>query len=229
MTGLAVRLVGVSHVYTRGGELVHALREVALDVPAGSSVALVGPSGSGKTTVLTLLAGLQRPTAGDVVVGEHQVGEMSESKLLALRAGPVAVVMQEPGRTLLPYGTVADNLQFVRRWARRRGQPAGLATEELLTRLGITALARTPVAALSGGEQQRVSLAAALVHRPGLLLLDEPTNQLDQAHRDAGLRLLDTVREAAGATMVIATHDPAVAARVDQVVDVSDGRLTVRR
>jgi putative ABC transport system ATP-binding protein len=103
-----------------------------------------------------------------------------------------------------------------------------VATGELLEQLGITALAGTPVAALSGGEQQRVALACALVHRPRLLLLDEPTNQLDAANRDAGMELLDTVRRTAGATMVIATHDPAVTDLVDQVIDVNGGELSAR-
>jgi len=225
VTGLAVRLRSVVHEYDAEGERVRALRGVDLDVPAGSSCAVVGPSGSGKSTVLHLLAGLARPTAGELWVGEHAVHALTERQLGALRSGSVAVLLQSPGQTLLPWATAAENVELVRRAGGRGTRRAGRGTAGLLDRLGLAGVADRPVAGLSGGEQQRVALAAALVHRPGLLLADEPTSQLDRATRDATLALLDEVRRESGATLLLTTHDPALAATADAVVHLRDGHL----
>jgi ABC-type lipoprotein export system ATPase subunit len=220
--GLEVALYDVTHTYTTD-EVVVALDRADLTVPPGGSVALVGPSGSGKSTVLTLLAGLQKPDEGEVRVGEHVLSSLSQRRLHALRAETVAAVLQVPGAGLLPWASARENLDLVRRTARATRD--GRSPEELLGRLGLEQVADTPVARLSGGEQQRVALATALVHRPAVLLLDEPTSQLDARSREAALALLREVHDEEHATVVIATHDEEVAQITDAVVRVQDGRL----
>jgi ABC-type lipoprotein export system ATPase subunit len=221
MSAISVR--GLTHRYA--GAPTDTLTDIHLDITDGSYVALMGPSGCGKSTLLSLLAGLLRPSAGEVWIGDEPVHRLPERRLLQLRATTVAVVLQSSGQTLLPYATVRQNLAWVRRSAHWPDSPPGRDVDELLDRLFLTPLTDRPVAGLSGGEQQRVALAASLVHVPSVLLVDEPTSQLDETTRDAALALLDEVRREAGATMLVATHDPAVAERADQHWRMRDGHL----
>ena len=221
MSAISVR--ALTHRYP--GTPTNTLTDVRLQVASGSFMALMGRSGCGKSTLLSLLAGLLRPTEGEIWIGDAPVHRLGERRLLQLRATTVAVVLQSSGQTLLPYATVRQNLSWVRRSARWPDSPAGRDIDELLDRLFLTELADRTVAGLSGGEQQRVALAASLVHVPSVLLVDEPTSQLDETTRDAALELIDDVRREAGATMVVATHDPAVASRADDLWRMRDGRL----
>ena len=221
MSAISVR--ALTHRYP--GTPTNTLTDVRLQVASGSFMALMGPSGCGKSTLLSLLAGLLRPSEGEIWIGDAPVHRLGERRLLQLRATTVAVVLQSSGQTLLPYATVRQNLSWVRRSARWPDSPAGRDIDELLDRLFLTELADRTVAGLSGGEQQRVALAASLVHVPSVLLVDEPTSQLDDTTRDAALELIDDVRREAGATMVVATHDPAVASRADDLWRMRDGRL----
>ena len=220
--GLELRLRDVTRTYAVD-ELVIALDRADLTVAAGSTTALVGPSGSGKSTVLTLLAGLLRPDSGEIHVGPHAVHALPQRQLQQLRAQTVAAVLQVPGAGLLPWATARENLDLVRRTARATGD--GREPQELLDRLGLHGVADVVVSRLSGGEQQRVALATALVHRPAVLLLDEPTSQLDARSRERALELLAEVHREEHATLVIATHDEEVAAIADEIVRVRDGRL----
>ena len=224
MTAISVR--GLTHRYA--GTSADTLTNVRLQVASGGFVALMGPSGCGKSTLLSLVAGLLRPTAGEIWIGDDPVHSLTERRLLQMRATTVAVVLQSSGQTLLPYATVRQNLTWVRRSARWPGSPPGRDVDELIDRLFLTVLADRTVAGLSGGEQQRVALAASLVHVPSVLLVDEPTSQLDETTRDAALELLDDVRREAGATMLVATHDPAVASRADDLWRMRDGQLGAR-
>ena len=223
--GVDVHCVDVEQVYRLDGQDVVAVTDIELDIDEGESIALFGPSGSGKSTLLSLLAGLRRPTQGAVWVGEHNVAEMPERQLLGLRGRQIGVVVQNPSRSLLPYGTAEDNILFARRAAPRSERAALTPPGELLAALGLAALAGQPVARLSGGEQQRLSVAVAMAGEPRLLLADEPTSQLDSRNRDAVAELLQRVIATWGTTMVVVTHDPAVADVMHRRVTLAEGRI----
>jgi putative ABC transport system ATP-binding protein len=219
--GIRVRCEGVVHIYPGSGEGfddVVALRGIDLDVDAGEFVSLLGPSGSGKSTVLGLLAGMLRPSAGRVLIGPHDVGRMAPRALARLRGSVVALVLQNPSRNLLAYATVRQNLAFA-------AGPAGESADELLGQLGLSALADQVAGRLSGGEQQRVAIAAALSSGAQLLLADEPTSQLDAVSREHVMELLTQVHTEFGRTVVIVTHDASVAARSSRTVTIRDGRV----
>jgi putative ABC transport system ATP-binding protein len=219
--GVSVRCEGVVHIYPGSGEGLEdvvALRGIDLDVDAGEFVSLLGPSGSGKSTVLGLLAGTLRPSAGRVLIGPHDVGRMAPRALARLRGSVVALVLQNPSRNLLAYATVRQNLAFA-------AGPAGRAADELLERLGLAALADRVTGRLSGGEQQCVTIAAALSSGAQLVLADEPTSQLDAASRERVMELLAQVHAEFGCTVVVVTHDASVAARSARTVTIRDGRV----
>ena len=216
---------GLVHLYTGGdGTEVVALRSVDLDVEAGGRVALVGPSGAGKSTLLTLLAGLQRPSAGVLRVGPHDLTGMSGRALVRFRAAGVGTVLQGAARNLLPYATAAQNVDFAR-WALPRSARRALPpAEEVLERTGAGAFAGRRVSELSGGEQQHTALAVAVANEPGLLLADEPTSQLDPESAEATLDALSALN-ARGTTLVVVTHDASVGARLGRSVTIRDGRV----
>lgn len=224
MTGVAVTVEAVEMVYPVDDQQVVALDGVDLHVEAGQTVALLGPSGSGKSTLLTLLAGLHRPTAGRILIGTHDLGTMSEQELLALRAGHIGVVMQGPARNLLAYADADANIGFAQRAVPRGRRHLLSHPSQLLDALGLGHVRSSPLAALSGGEQQRLSLAVGLAAAPQLLLADEPTSQLDTASRLGVLAVLEAAAEQ-GTTIVVVTHDEDVAARLQRTVVLHDGRV----
>jgi ABC-type lipoprotein export system ATPase subunit len=204
---------------------VVALRGVDLDVEAGEALALLGPSGSGKSTMLALLSGLLRPSAGRIRIGSNDLPRMSNRQLLRLRATDISLVLQDPARNLLPYATAEQNIGFAQRGARGRKRNPPWSPLELLQQLGMGPLAGQTVSTLSGGEQQRVAIAAGASVRPTLLLVDEPTSQLDSGGRDQVISLLLKVNEELGATVISVTHDPAVAMAMPRTVSIRDGRI----
>ncbi len=194
------------------------MRGIDLDVDPGEFVSLLGPSGSGKSTVLGLLAGILRPSAGRVLIGPHDIGRMAPRSVARLRGSVVALVLQTPSRNLLAYATVRQNVAFAT-------GPSGTSSDELLSRLGLAALADRVTGRLSGGEQQRVAIAAALSSGAQLVLADEPTSQLDAVGRERVMDLLAQVHAEFGCTVVLVTHDSAVAARSPRTVTIRDGRV----
>jgi ABC-type lipoprotein export system ATPase subunit len=223
MTGVAIRCEGVVHIYPGNGKDIDdvvALRGVDLEADAGEFIALLGPSGSGKSTVLGLLAGVLRPSAGRVVIGEHDIGRMSARELARLRGALVATVLQNPASNLLPYATVLQNVRYAAAPRSAQHRPA-----ELLEQLGLADLRNRVAGQLSGGEQQRVAIAAAVCGGGRLLLADEPTSQLDAAGRDEIVDLLHRVRDELGVTVVVVTHDPHIARHSGRTVTIRDGRV----
>jgi putative ABC transport system ATP-binding protein len=227
-TGLAVQCASVRHVYQVDGKDTVALDAVDLTVRAGEGVAVLGPSGSGKSTLLTLLAGLLRPTAGRLFVGADDIATMSEREMLSFRANQIGVVVQGPGRNLLPYGTAEDNIRFAQRGVRQVRKAEGADPTDLLDRLGLGSLSGQVAGRMSGGEQQRLAVALAMANSPGLLLCDEPTSQLDRSNRDRVVELLQTVTARFGTTVLAVTHDGDVAAALGRTVTIERGRLQDR-
>jgi putative ABC transport system ATP-binding protein len=207
-----------------GGRLA-AVAGVSLDVPAGSAVALTGPSGSGKSTLLHLIGAIERLDGGRIEVGEQDVGALTRRGRTAYRRG-VGFVFQR--FHLLPALTALDNvvapvLPF------RTSFDKNARARELLDRVGLGDRAGALPSKLSGGQQQRVAIARALINEPRLLLADEPTGNLDSETGRTVVDLLLRLREEHGTTLLVATHDPAVAARCDDAVHLRDGRLSRRR
>lgn len=224
-TGLAIRCRNLHHVYRVDETEVVALAGVDLTVRPGETLALLGPSGCGKSTLLSILAGLQRPTSGRVLMGQDDVTAMTVAELLALRANRVGVVVQNPGRSLLPYATPEENILFARTGVGPSRKGSLPAPEQLLDVLGLRPLAGQRVHTMSGGEQQRVATAVALAASPGLLLADEPTSQLDEENREALVDMLLAANAEFGTTVVTVTHDELVAKAHRRFVRMDAGRI----
>jgi ABC-type lipoprotein export system ATPase subunit len=221
--GVDVHVRGLIHLYPQQGADVVALRGVDLDIEAGEMLALLGPSGMGKSTLLQLLAGVMRPSAGEIHIGEQELGALNAAGLRRLRAGDVSFVLQDTARNLLPYATVAQNVWFAQQGDRHRTM--GYDTVELLRLLGLSDISQQPVGTLPRGAQQMVALAAGVAAVPRLLLADEPTNQLDSAATIQVIELLRTINEQLGTTIILVTHDPVVAAALPRTVTIRDGRV----
>jgi putative ABC transport system ATP-binding protein len=222
-----VRLERVSKDYHEGGETRVVLREATAAVEAGEIVAIRGRSGSGKTTLLNLVAGIDLPSAGDVLVDGVALNRLSARDRTLFRRDHVGVVFQF--FNLIP---TLNSLENVRLPAELAGTPAAAAdrqARELLSEVGLSGRATDFPDRLSGGEQQRVAIARALVAGPRILLADEPTGNLDDATGRAVMDLLERVTRQAGRTLVVATHSAAVAARADRVLVIEDGRLVASR
>lgn len=222
---VALRCVNIVHVYGSAGAEVVALRGVDLTVATGETVAVVGASGAGKSTLLWLLAGLIRPTAGELLVRGRPLGKLSANGLTSLRAREVGLLLQNPARNLLPYGTALDNVLFAQRPTRRRPAVKRERSRALLDAVGLDSRRDQAAGGLSGGEQQRLGLAVALANGPAVLLADEPTSQLDGRSASAVLELIESARRDFGTTVLMVTHDEGVAAQLDRAVTIRDGRI----
>ncbi|GAA1659688.1 ABC transporter ATP-binding protein [Fodinicola feengrottensis] len=222
-SGVAVSCEGLVHIYRAEDTEVVALAGIDLQVAAGESVALLGPSGAGKSTLLSILAGVLRPSAGRLRIGAHAVESMSPAQLQRMRAAEVGVVLQGASRNLLPYLTAYDNVRFAQRAAPRGAELD--APEEVLDLLGLESFAREKFQVLTPGQRQRLAVAVAVAHSPGLLLADEPTSQLDHDAREEVLDALAQVNAVRGTTVVAVTHDPEVSERVRRTVTIRDGRV----
>ena len=212
-------------IYRSGRQQVVALRGVDLTIAAGETVALLGPSGAGKSTLLTLLAGLVTPTAGTLEVLGHDMARLSERRRLELRGLRIGLLLQGPGRNLLGWATVAQNVLFAQQASRRSRAAKHRHTAMLLDAVGIAGLSDRSAGGLSGGEQQRLAIAVVLANAPELLLVDEPTSQLDAATGGQVMELLRAANTDLGTTIIVVTHDPAVGAALDRTVTIADGRV----
>jgi putative ABC transport system ATP-binding protein len=225
MTGTMVRCDGLVQVYGTPGQEVTALRGVDLTVAEAETVALLGPSGAGKSTLLSLFAGLLRPTAGIVEVCSRRLSDLTPKAAAEMRLRDVGVVMQNPGRNLLPYETAIGNLLIAQVPTRRSWAVKRRRSVALLDSVGLANLARRPAGRLSGGEQQRLAVAVALANGPRLLLADEPTSQLDHGSAAAVIDLIRTANQDLGTTVVVVTHDQAVGSALGRTVTIRDGRV----
>jgi len=212
-------------IYKRADLEVVALRGLDLSVASGELIAVIGASGSGKSTLLNILAGLDRPSAGQVLVGSRDLLDVSDSDLVLYRRLEVGFVWQATARNLVPYLSVADNIELPMALA---GQPAKARhawAGELLESLGMTARRDRFPHQLSGGEQQRAAIAVGLANKPPLLLADEPTGELDTENADNIFEMIRGLNRSYGVTVVTVTHYPGVFRFVDRVVHIRDGRI----
>jgi putative ABC transport system ATP-binding protein len=217
----AVALRDVRKVYGRGEGEVVALDGVSVALAAGSFTAIMGPSGSGKSTFLNVAAGLDRPTAGTVAMGDTDLTRLSERRLTILRRERIGFVFQ--AFNLLPSLTVAQNIALPLRLDGRRLRRSNV--REVAARVGLENRLRHRPSQLSGGQQQRVAIARALVTRPEVMFADEPTGALDRKTGRDVLALLREIADEDGHTVVMVTHDPVAAAYADRVILLADGRI----
>jgi putative ABC transport system ATP-binding protein len=210
----------LAKTYDTGGAKVLALRGVDLAIERGEFVAIMGPSGCGKSTLLNLLAGLDRPTAGEVRLDGERIDELNETELARLRRRKIGFVFQF--FNLMPTLSAVENVELPLLLVGRRRKDARRSANDLLGELGIGDKHAAAPVQLSGGQQQRVALARALANTPDIVLGDEPTGNLDSASTREVLGLLRGARDR-GQTLLLATHDARVAAAADRVVNLRDG------
>ena len=221
LAGPAITLAGVNLSLGQGAARVHILKDVGLHISTGEAVGLVGPSGSGKSTLLMVMAGLERPDCGTVLVAGEMLTKLDEDALARFRGRNVGIVFQS--FHLIPTMTALENVAVPLELAgiadaaeRARGELAAVGLAERLDHYP---------AQLSGGEQQRVALARALAPNPSILVADEPTGNLDEETGRQIVELLFKGHEERGMTLVLVTHDPALAARCGRVVRMRSGRV----
>ena len=216
-----LRVANLTKTYPSAGQPLTVLHEVSFDLAAGDTFAIVGPSGSGKTTLLGLCAGLDRATSGSVWVNGIQLDNLSEDERAAVRNQHVGFIFQN--FQLLPTLTALENVLVP---LELRGQRGATKTAlELLDRVGLAARAGHYPAQLSGGEQQRVSLARAFANRPAVLFADEPTGNLDPDTAERVVNLLFELNREAGTTLVLVTHDLELAAKTQRTLRLRGGRV----
>lgn len=205
-----------------GGEAIHILRGVSFSIPRKAWIAIMGASGSGKSTLLGILAGLDTPSSGQVVVDGIDITRLGEDKLARFRNEKIGMVFQS--FNLIPTLTALENVEVPLFASRNRANSAARA-KSMLDLVGLSDRLHHRPNQLSGGQQQRVAIARALINEPSLLIADEPTGNLDSTSGETILNLFDTLRQELGLTLVIATHDAAVAKRVDGILHLADGLL----
>jgi putative ABC transport system ATP-binding protein len=221
MTDAIVQLGDIRLSLNSAAGAVDILRGVSLTVDHGRHVAVVGPSGSGKSSLLAIIGGLERPSAGRVTIAGQDLGALDEDALARFRGQHVGIVFQS--FHLVPTMTAAENVALPLELAGERD--TGARAAQALAEVGLAGRTGHLPTELSGGEQQRVALARALTTRPRLLLADEPTGNLDSHTGDTIADLLFAAAESAGATLVLVTHNPALAARCHETIAIEDGRI----
>jgi putative ABC transport system ATP-binding protein len=227
MSDVVLRCEGLTRTYGSGATEVRALVSAELEVRAGELVVLRGPSGSGKTTLLNLLGGLDKPTAGEVRLGDRVVTGASERDLVDMRRREIGYIFQT--FALLSALSAAENVELPMRLI---GVPAAERAErvaDLLAVVGLADHAAQRPNELSGGQQQRLGIARALANNPRLIIADEPTGQLDSLNAEAMMSLISSLVHDRGVAAVVSTHDPRMAAHADRILEIRDGHLGRRR
>src|SRR5215467_6265186 len=215
---------GVEKVFHRGSEDIHVLADLHLNVPKGEFLALMGPSGSGKSTLLNLIGGLDRPTKGTVSIAGERVDELSDRKLAAWRARHIGFVFQL--YNMLPVLTAERNVELPLLLTHLSKSDRRKHVQTALEIVGLGHRVKHYPRTLSGGEQQRVGIARAIVTDPTLLLCDEPTGDLDRKAGDEILDLLQALNRQHGKTIIMVTHDPHASARASRTVYLNKGQLS---
>lgn len=218
-----IRLNQVSKTFGKGDLLVHAVKEVSLEIEQGEFSALVGPSGSGKSTLLNLISGLDQPSGGEVYLNDRLISEMSGGELSDFRRDHIGFVFQS--YNLIPVLTVLENIEYIMLLQGVNKEERRRRTLEILGELGLEGMEHRRPAELSGGQQQRVAIARAMVSKPKLILADEPTANLDSK---TGSELLDKMRQLnldRGMTFLFSTHDQEIMRRARRLMTLKDGQV----
>lgn len=214
---------GLVKIYKAADLEVFALQGLDLQIETGELMAIIGNSGSGKSTLLNMLGGLDRPSAGTLEIDGKNMLKMTERDLVRYKRESVGFVWQNNARNLIPYLTALENVELP---ILLKGKRKRLRALELLEAVGLTHRKNNKLHQLSGGEQQRVAIAIALANHPKLLLADEPTGSVDSRMADQILDLFRELNRTIGITIVIVTHDPLLAKKVDRVVAIRDGKIS---
>jgi putative ABC transport system ATP-binding protein len=220
-------LKGVKKDYHKGRTSVHALRGVDLEIADGEWLAIQGPTGHGKSTLLQILGGLDRPTAGIIGFDGHDLGKAREAQMTKIRAQSIGFIFQT--FNLIPTLSAQENVETALVPLGVGGSSRKARAAQALASVGLEDRARHLPGELSGGQQQRVAIARALVKEPKVLLADEPTGNLDEDTRDEIMALLAKLWQDQGLTMVTVTHDSAVARRAERLGTMKNGQLTIRQ
>lgn len=202
---------------------IHALRGVDMEIQSGEMVGIVGPSGSGKSTLLGIMGGLDTPTSGIIEIDGIDISRMSEDRLTEVRNAKIGFIFQF--FNLIPTLTAVENVALPIQFATRPNFNPNKRAKELLDMLGLKDRLKHRPSELSGGQQQRVAIARALANNPPILLADEPTGNLDTESGEVVLNALHTIREEQGTTIVLVTHDPDLAGKMDRVLTLIDGEI----
>jgi ABC-type lipoprotein export system ATPase subunit len=218
-----IRISGIHKAFNLGPVTVHALNGVSLEISQSSFCLVMGPSGSGKSTLLYLVGGLDRPTSGQILVGDQRIDRLDENALAIFRRQTVGFVFQS--FNLISSMTALENVAFPMRFTRISARDRKARALDMLARMGLEDRADHKPAELSGGQQQRVAIARALVNKPQLIVADEPTGNLDTTSGEAIMSVLADLHQA-GATVLVVTHDPRMVKFADRVVNILDGRLS---
>ena len=225
-TAPLIQVRNASRSFNLGNEDVYAVRNVNLDVHKNRFITLVGRSGSGKTTLLNLLAGLDHPTEGDVLFEDRDMASFSEKEMINMRRNRIGVVFQS--FALLPLLSAYENVELPLRIAGVNARERNRRTEEVLEIVGLTRRARHRPFELSGGEQQRISIARAVAIQPDIILADEPTGELDSTNASNIFGLFREMSHDRDMTIVATTHDRTLLDMADEIYEISDGVLTRR-
>lgn len=221
---ISLHVSNLSKTYKSGDDAVHAVQDANFAIEPGEFVAVVGPSGSGKTTVIAMIGALLRPTSGRIEVNGRDIAALKGSEQAAYRRTSVGYVFQ--ANNLVPYLTTRENLLLMQQIGGGPRQVAGQRANRLLQELGLEKRANALATQLSGGERQRVAIARALMNKPQMVLVDEPTASLDSARGKQVVESLIQEVKGRGKLGIMVTHDLAMAALADRVLQMHDGRLT---
>ena len=213
----------MSKTYAVGGRSVSVLENINFSVSRGEFIAITGASGSGKSTLLQLIGCLDTPTTGIVAIEGQNVAELSDNKLSELRQKTIGFVFQS--FYLQPFLQLNDNLAVPAMFTKKKRSVIAESAKKLLSRVGLADYILRYPKELSGGQIQRAAIARALMNNPRILLADEPTGNLDSANSDAIINLFLSIRDTLGATIIVVTHDPAIAQKADRVITLKDGKI----
>ena len=220
-----IELRHVSKSYRRGEQIIPVLHDLSLTVPTGDFLALMGPSGSGKSTLLNLIAGIDRPDSGEILIDGTDISRLSESDLARWRASHVGFIFQF--YNLIPVLSAHDNVALPLQLTNLSGAEKRRRVEQALIQVGLSDRMDHMPSELSGGQQQRVAIARALITDPSLIVADEPTGDLDRQSAEDILAMLEALHRDMGKTILMVTHDPKAAGHARAIVQLEKGRLDI--